>query len=180
MNYEDLSGPDGSGDNMGGTKQFFYYAPVRYFDTIKEPTDNPTDLASYVEITEDHEFLPGKGFHKMYCTEDKGKGSGETQGDRDGRSLKQMAEFFYPGSDSTIHGFAAKSKNDRFIVLYPMPDGKVNQIGNNDFYAEILCGFGTETNSAGVRGHSIKVESMGTRQLVYTGEITLFADEAGS
>lgn len=180
VDYADFSGPQGGGENMGGTKQFFYFAPLSYFDTIAKPDPNATTMAGKVDITDTHTFQDGKGFHKMYCTMDKGSAENDVQGERDGRSLKQIAKFFYPGSDSEIHGFISTCKNDRFIVVYPMPDGKHNQIGDEDFYAEITAKFTTGTNSGGIRGYEIMVESMGTKNLVYKGDITLFSEESGS
>jgi hypothetical protein len=178
MDYENLSGPDGTTDNMGGILQKVYAAPIRYFDSIKKVATSPTTLAGLVDITDTHTFLTDMGFHKFYCTQDKGMVDAEPQGDRDGRSYKQDAKFFYPGSDSELHGFASMAKNDRFIFLAPMVDGTLMQIGTEDFPAEILGKFTTATNSGGVRGYEFTVSSMGPRNYIYKGTVTEF--EPGS
>lgn len=180
VDYSDFQGPSGGADNMGGTKQFFYYAPLSYFNVIAKPDPAATTLAGKVEIASTHTFITDKGFHKMYCTLDKGSAENDVQGERDGRSYKQMLKAFYPGSDSEIHGFVSQAKNDRFIILVPMPDGKINQIGSEDFYAEITAKFTTGTNSGGIRGYEITGESMGPSNLVYKGTITLATAEFGS
>jgi hypothetical protein len=174
MNYKTLSGPAGGADNMGGTKQAFYFAPISYFDTIATVEDSPTTLDGLVDITDTHTFNTGKGFHKMYVTQDKGSFDAEPQGERDGRSYKQTFKAFYPGSESDLHGMLSQSKNDRFIVVAEMPDGKKQQIGTADFHAEILGKFSTGTNSGGVRGYEITVEAMSPRNYVYKGTITEF------
>lgn len=179
MDYKSLTGPEGGADNMGGTKQAFYFARVSDFLSIKTVDPNATTLEGLVEITGTHTFNGTSGFHKIYCTMDKGSIDMATQGERDGRSYKQMGKYFYPGSESEIHGFASQAKNDQFIVLSEMPDGKVIQIGSADFYAEILGHFQTGTNSTGIRGYEFSVESMAPRNYIYKGTITR-ATEPGS
>lgn len=174
MNYVNLNGPSGGADNMGGTKQALYFAPISYFDTIAKPDPAATTLAGTVDIVDDHTFLTGKGWHKLYCTMDKGSLEAMVQGDRDGRSYVQKSKAFYPGSESEAHGLISQAKNDRFIVLIEMPDGKMIQQGSADFYAEITAKFSTGTNSGGVRGYEIDVESMAPRNYVYKGVVTLF------
>jgi hypothetical protein len=180
VDYADFPGPQGGADNMGGTKQFFYYAPIDYFDTIEKPDPNDTSLEGKSIIPVSHTFQAGKGFHKMYCTIDKGNIEASQQGETDGHSYKQMAKYFYPGSDAAVHGLASRAKNDRFITLHEMPDGKVMQIGSEDFFAKISGKFGTGTNSSGIRGYEFEVASMAPDNYIYEGDITLFADEAGS
>ncbi len=180
VDYADFPGPSGGADNMGGTKQFFYFAPLDYFDTIEKPDPLDTSLAGKVTIPVSHTFLPGKGFHKIYCTIDKGSIETAMQGETDGHSYKQTGKYFYPGSDPSIHGLASRAKNDRFITLNVMPDGRVIQIGSEDFFAKIEGKFGTGTNSGGIRGYEFEVSSMSPDNYIYEGEITLFSEEAGS
>lgn len=180
VDYEDFAGPSGGADNMGGTKQYFYWAPLEYFDVIERPDPADTTLAGKVTIPITHSFLPGKGFHKMYCTIDKGSIEAAPQGETDGHSYKQTAKYFLPGSDPNAHGFASQAKNDRFITLNVMPDGKVMQIGSEDFFAKIMGKWGTGTNSGGIRGYEFEVSSMAPENYIYEGDIVLFADEQGS
>lgn len=180
IDYTDIVEPNGQANNMGGTKQRFLFAPISYFDTIAKVPTTPTTPAEFVEITDDHTFLPGKGFHKVYTTLDKSGLTSEPQGERDGRSFKQKYKGFTPGSDTTLHGLMAMIKNERCIVLVEESDGKVAQIGSEDFYAEILPKFSTGETTAGLRGYEIEVESVAPVNYRYTGVITLYEDEQGS
>ncbi len=173
MNYATLAGPGGQADNMGGTKQFIYIAPIDDFLTIETFDPAGTTLASAAEIPGDHIFKTGKCFKKIYCTLDKGSLKSDKQGERDGRSFKDMCKIFYPGSDLDVTGFANIVKNDRMMALIPMPDGKVRQIGSEDFYAEISAAFDTGTNSGGIRGTEFEISSMDSRMKIYTGVISL-------
>ena len=173
MDYLNLEGPDGQEDNMGGTTQKVYYAPIRDFLSIAVPAGSPTTPGDTVEIATAHTFKTGKCFKLLYCTMDKGKYDSEPQGDTDGFSFKKTAEVFYPGSNSEVHGLASKGKNDRFMFLIEMPDGTVIQQGNKMFYAHLKSKFSTGSNSSGTRGHTFTIESMGPENLLYSGAISL-------
>lgn len=172
IDYVNKGGPDGQENNMGGTKQVIYFAPIRDFDTIQAPAASPTTEAGVSEITTAHTFLTGKCFKTLYCTLDMGEMKATPQGERDGRSFKQEATIFLPGASKEAVGFASLIKNDKFIALIPLADGKVMQIGSEDFYAEILPDFDSAKNSSGVRGHKFTISSMGPVNLYYSGTIT--------
>lgn len=171
MDYADLLGPDGTEDNMGGTTQLMHYAPVRDFLSIKVPSASPSTLEDKVVISVTHTFNVGKCFKKLYVTLDSGSADSELQGERDGKSFKTKAKVFYPGTKAEVMGFVAQAKNDRFIVLINMPDGKVRQIGSEAFHAEIMPKFSTGTNSGGRRGYEFEIESMAPCEYLYEGTI---------
>jgi hypothetical protein len=173
VDYVSKGQPDGQENNMGGTKQVIYFAPIADFAIIGAPVASPTTEAGVVEITTAHTFKTGKCFKELYCTLDKGEVNFETQGDRDGRSFMQKAKIFYPGAKKEAIGFASLVKNDRFIVIIPLADGTKVQIGSADFYAEILPKFGSGTNSGGVRGHEFEISSMNSVNLVYNATVNL-------
>lgn len=180
MDYKDIAAPDGQAENMGGIKQRFFFAPLRYFDTIAKVDPNGATLASKVEVTGTHTFLPGYGFHKVYVTLEKGGFTSEPQGERDGRSFKQKLKAFTPGSELTLHGMMAIVKNEPCLVLVEESDSKTIQIGSEDYYAEILPKYMTGETTAGLRGYEIDVESVAPVNYRYTGTIILFEDEQGS
>lgn len=169
----EFPGPGGQDDNMGGLTQRLFYARKADFAIIQTPVATPTTFDAVAEITTTHTFKVGKGFQKMYITQDKGKAKADIQGDMDGHSFKQEAESFLPGSDPLAHGFAAKAKNDQFIVLAEMPDGTLMQIGTEMFPCHCVPSFDTGSNASGARGYSFKWGSMGTVNLIYKGTITL-------
>ncbi len=180
MDLVDINAPEGGANNMGGTKQRFWFAPISYFDTIATPEASPSTLAGLVTISDSHTFLTGYGFHKGYITQDKNGVKFEAQGERDGRSFKQSAKAFTPGSTPTLHGLASRCKNERFIVLVEETDDQVSQIGTADHYAELIMSFSTGEKSADLRGYEIMVESVSNNNFRYTGTIVEFADEQGS
>lgn len=171
--YADHAGLADQAQNMGGLTQTIYIAPVRDFATIEAVAAAPATEAAAVEITGTHVFSTGKKFMKVYCTLDKGEVSFEPQGERDGRSFKQLAKIFHPGAGVDEAGFAALSANDKFIVIVKMPDGKMIQIGSADFYAEIIGKFGSGTNSGGLRGYEFEISSMAPVNYIYSGTIAL-------
>lgn len=176
MNYQNLLGPDGSEDNMGGTTQRAFLASINDFLSIKTPVSNPTTFAEKVEIDGAHTFKTGKCFKKVYCTMDKGKLDLKSQGENDGKSFKVEGEIFYPGSKSEAHGFAAQVKNDNMMLLIEHPDSATNghlQVGTEMFPAKINPEFTTGTNSSGVKGYLFKYEAMSTAMYIYKNTITL-------
>jgi hypothetical protein len=176
LDYDNLSGPDGSRDNMGGTTQRCYFAAVSKFLSIKTPVASPGTLAAVVEITTAHTFKTGGCFKKMYITQNKGKLDTKSVGDLDGKSFKQEFELFYPGSESEAHGFAAQAKNDNFIFLVEKEDSSVNgflQVGTEMFPAKVSPDFTTGTNESGVQGYMFKVEALATKQHVYKAAVSV-------
>lgn len=180
VDYADIAAPDGQTTNMGGIKQRIFVAPISYFDTIAKPVTSPVNPEDFVNVDGDHTFLPNKGFHKFYVTLDKGGIDFETQGERDGRSYKQMLKAFTPGSDERTAGVMSMLKNERCIVLVEESDGVVDQLGSEDYYAELLPKYSTGETTAGLRGWSMEITSVGPVNLRYPGTITLYADEQGS
>lgn len=173
MDYIDYTGPNGQADNMGGLTQRLWYAPKADFLSIKTVIAVPVTVDDLVKITTAHTFKTGKCFKVMYITRDKGKVMGEPQGDTDGKSFKQKLESFYPGSDPSMHGFAAMCKNDQFICLAEQADGSVLQVGTERFPASCTPKYDSSSNSSGARGHHFEWETNETRQYVYTAAITV-------
>lgn len=179
--YADHLGPDGSTDNIGGLTNRIWYAPFSYFadggiKDVKALDDNTVTAESeWSEISEDHEFLdPSERFAELYCTLDKGSVENTVQGDTDGRSFKMVLKGFHPGMNAGTLGFFRKAKNDRFIVLAEMADGKIIQVGSKRFCAYIVATkIGTATNSTGTRGTEFEITSMESGPMLYTGEILL-------
>lgn len=175
IDYNNLLGPNGQEDNLGGSQQKVYYAPLRDFETIQapEPLATATTDAELVNISTDHVFKTGKMFLTMYTTEDQGMADYEVQGDPDGKSVKPVAKVFYPGAEEAILAFMAKAKNDQFIFLLPLADGKVLQIGSEQFPARISPKWTSATNSGGVRGAEIEItQIVASSPVIYSGTIS--------
>jgi hypothetical protein len=175
--YADFLGPVGQFENMGGTTQRVFFASIGDFLAIQKPVANPTTFAAKSEIATAHTFKPTKCFKKMYCTMDKGQVEAKSQGDMDGKSLKQEGTVFYPGSSADLHGFMGAAKNDSFIFLFETPDtaqtGEYIQVGTEEFPAKFTGEFSTATNSSGVRGYNCKIEAMTPIQYIYKAAVTV-------
>lgn len=178
MDYLNLTGPNGTEDNMGGLVTKAYYAPASYFTTISEPDENLsgtiTDYALLVEINTAHTFAAGKGFHTIYNTQETGELKDERQGELDGYSIKTTVSFWYPGHKSDFLGWMTRAKNDRFIWLFKMPDGVVRQVGSDLFPAYVSpSNGGSGKGGAGRRGFEFTVTSYSSGPLIYTPAIAL-------
>lgn len=175
MDYLDVAGPSGTEDNMGGTAQKIYFAPVRDILTIQEPTASPTALGDLVTISTAHVMKTGKKFHELYLTMDTGEIDDEPTGDRDARGVKSTLKGKTPGQSAALLGFMSQAKNDRFIVLVPLADGTIRQIGSGQFYAEIMGKVVSAKNSSGYRGIEWTIEGFGPRPIVYSAAVPLTA-----
>ncbi len=174
--YSNMAGPAGQDDNMGGTTQRVFFAPIADFLSIKKPIAIPLTFGDVSAIVTAHTFNTGKCFNQIYCTMDKGKLDAKGQGETDGKSYKMEGEFFYPGSLAEAHGFASKVKNESLIVLVEMPDTDVNglmQVGSEMFPCKISPEWTSATNAAGVRGYTFKYEAMTPTVFVYDAAVSL-------
>lgn len=172
IDYTAKAGTDAQGSNMGGIKQHIFIAPIRDFATIETVAAVATDEGEASSIAGDHIFSVGKCFKRVYCTLDKGGVNIEPQGERDGKSFKTSAKIFHPGASVDKFGFASLSQNDKFIVLVPLSDGTIVQIGSEDFYAEIESKFSTGETTAGARGFEFNISSVSPVAYIYEGAIS--------
>lgn len=180
--YLDLTGPNGTEDNIGGVTTTAFYAPISFFNVIQDTvetlssfvpgTDSYADLA---QITAAHTFQSGKGFNTIYNTANTGTVEFPQQGERDGFSMKVVAKFFYPGMKEDFLGWIRRVKNDRFIFLFRMMDNKVLQVGSKlaPAYIRPESG-GTSNQEGGRRGFMFTVECpVVSGPIIYNGTITL-------
>lgn len=171
-----LAGPNGTEDNIGGTKKKFYYAPVSQFTTITEPASfaSATTYSLLSTNASVHVFSTGFCFLYIYITEDSGNVKYEAQGEVDGYSMKPVFTMFYPGSKADAAGFARYCKNDNFICIVPHADGTLHQIGTADFPATIKPKYDSGTNSSGRRGFEFEVSAaVCSGPIIYTAAIPL-------
>lgn len=165
-------------DNIGGGQGRIYVAPVSTFTAagITEPAayDDATTLAEMAENADDFVFATGGCFYEVYSTENTNKLSYKEQGDIDGKSYKPEGEIFIPGDDLNTMGLARWMKNQKWIILDPMANGVVHQIGTRAFPAHLIGEWESATNSAGVKGLKIKfTTAVASGPMIYTGIISL-------
>lgn len=178
QNYVNLLGPNGE-VNIGGTKQYFLWAPKEDFDAIQTITPTPASMADRVEITGTHTFQVGRGFAKIYTTLNMGELNAETQGEFDGKSIRPVATGFYPGDDAEALGTFDQMNHQQGIVLIPLlkPDTtpKYIQIGIEDLWANVRTNFRSGKNGEGVKGTEISIETFAPQLLIYSGTANILA-----
>lgn len=169
MAYKSITDP-GKTNRMGGTKQFVLLAAFGDFTLIQEPVDYKVPMA--------HTFPVGKGFFKLYVTKDTGQVKFTPQGGPDRNSFLAEGEFYHPGESDDIESFANQAKNDRFIMLIPVPGtSEYIQIGGNDFQVQIMPEYDTTKNSGDGRGWLFKFSCFVQDKVKYTaGTVTMQVD----
>lgn len=163
MDYKDLTGPDGTEVNMGGVAQIAYIARIDDILTFAAPATTPGANA-YVLKTP-HVMKTGKKMTKIYITLDTGELEFGINGEIDGRSFKPQFKFFYPGITDDALQFINDSKNDKFLFIVELPDGKLLQIGSARFFATLTGNFKTTTTSG--RGRGTEFEAMAYTPYIY-------------
>lgn len=168
MDYKDLTGPDGTENNMGGTAQFIYWAPVGDILTFAKPAVNATN--PYVN-TQPFVMKTGKKFYTLYTTIDTSELELGSNGEIDGKSFKPSVKLFYPGLSDDAVMLINRIKNDKIIMLVPMADEAIIQIGSDKFFAFATPNFKSTTTSG--RGKGTEIEIMSYQPNIYKYAATI-------
>lgn len=173
--YGDLVGPDGTAENPGGSEQIIYFSPVSDFTTIQagpafSAVTGPADACM---ITTDHEFATGKRFYKLTLNIRSGKITGESVGEVGGKSVLTKFEGLVIDSIMELAGMQRLANADKYIILAPLADGNVIQIGTEKKPATMSFNFDSAGQTEGVRGSIVEVEASDVGMWIYTGAILL-------
>lgn len=166
--FSDLVWAQGS-DNMGGLRGKIFYCPIE--DILTWPTI-ATDKISY---TGNFICKTGKNFVTIYHTLGTGKIDETTVGERDGKSIENLIEFFFPGGKKEVAAFKRKAQNTPAVVIGKDSDGNYRVIGTEDLPAYLESASGTTgAASADRRGSTFqwKAESVAP-PMFYEGTIPL-------
>lgn len=166
-------GSDGTENNMGGTRQFFNFAPYADFATFGAPASNPSDPDDAYVIATAHTMKTGKNFLTMYTTIDTSELESGLIGEIDGQSFNPKFTFFYPGSKKDVLAWANKAKNDKFIFIVPLSDGTKIQIGNEFFCAYVKPNFKSGKTTGRGKGWEIEVSAYQPDLYYYTAAVPL-------
>lgn len=172
MAYKDLLGPDGTENNMGGTAQIVYYGKVSDIQTYAAPAQNATN--PYVH-TQPFVMKTGKKFYQLYTTLDTSQLDFGEVGEFDGKSFKPELKMFYPGLTEDWVQFINDAKNDKFVFIVPLPDGKMIQIGTDKFFAYVMGLPKTGQVSGRGKGSELTVMSYQPNILIYAAAVPLTA-----
>lgn len=169
--YADALAP--AADNPSGTKQVILYAPLSTFDTIqKEGGVAAAALEDVAVISTDHVFKTGGRFYKIEIEVNTGDLNAEYQGAVRGNADKFTLAGLIPNLSADQEGLLRKARNEKHIVLVPLPDGQYIQLGEEDNGAMVKSNFGTGTQEGGGRGNTLAIEAYHYKKL-YTGAIQL-------
>lgn len=160
--YKSIKDP-GKANRMGGLQQRVLVAAFGGFALLKEPA------ADSFNITEAHTFTTvGDGFVELYSTKDTGTVSFKPLGGPDRNSFQIEGEFYHPGEADAIVDFANKCKNDRFIMLFPLPgSSELIQAGNKEFQVQIEPSYDATKNSGDGRGWTFKITCFAANFIKY-------------
>ncbi len=174
MAYKDLLGPDGGAaeNNMGGTAQIVYYAKVSDILTFAKPALNAENPFVH---TQPFVMKTGKKFNQLYCTLDSSQLDYGEVGEFDGKSYKPEFKMFYPGLSNDWVQFINEAKNDKFIFIVPLPDGKMVQIGTDKFFAYVMGLPKTGLVSGRGKGSELTVMSYQPNIYIYEAAVPLTA-----
>lgn len=175
---DDITGPNGLTQNVGGTTGRIRFCPVEDFLVIAkkaEMSDSPapTDPLDLINISDDHTFTSPKGWYESYITRDTGKVDFTMNQDRDTTGCEVKFEGMVPGAEASIDATLTLAANNKLIVEIELADGKWLQIGSQRFPAELKYSWSSENNGKGERGWKVSVTGFETTKQYYTGVFTM-------
>jgi hypothetical protein len=157
--------------NPAGTKRGFYFAPTRTFDVLADVPANPLELKDQNVIVDDHEFTTPYGFYFVELETDMNELNSEYIGQvKGGDNAFNFTGFAAGMSDEQIAAFENVTQEEH-IVLIPLKDGKIMQLGEKDMGVSIRTSFQAGKESDGNRGYNIAITHYG-RVVRYAGLIT--------
>ncbi|WP_234733242.1 hypothetical protein [Tellurirhabdus bombi] len=154
---------------MGGLQQKIFAMSYEDFQTLQKPNPAATTPEGRYVIDTAHVPKTGKGFIELYCTKDMSEVNLETIGGADRNSFRGTGKFYHPGEALDVNAFANQAKNDRFVLLAPLP-GKTQliQLGNDEFQVQLKPSYATTTNSGDGRGWTFEIDVFCADMIMYT------------
>ncbi len=175
--YADIIQPPfGTGPNfMPGLSQVMYFIGINDIATFGLPAASPTPVGQKYTIKTPHVCKQGKKFSKMYVGIEKGQLKFDSLGGRDATGFKATATGYIPGDSDDLNYFANEAQGDRFIVIIKRADGKLIQIGTEDFPATIRAAHDSETVTGDSSGYTVNIEAYMAYTLIYDAAVPLTA-----
>ncbi|BDD13146.1 hypothetical protein FUAX_55780 (plasmid) [Fulvitalea axinellae] len=161
-------------ENAPGGEQAVFVASVDDFEEIKK-TKTTTEPGDSCTIDGDHTFKTGKGFAKIYMSDEVMQALMESISEAGSKQYNIKAMGYLPGLNPVNSEFATAIQNDDVILLVPLRNGHVLQLG----YMGTVVASGAKCASSGdsgiasggKAGHSFEFSSY-QRPLYYEGAIT--------
>lgn len=150
------------GKNPAGTDEVIYFIPKADVTTFAEaPGASAATLAEANVITTAHTLVASKFFFKIPLTMDKNNLTAETIGTAYGGVQKFTSNFFVSGLTKEQAAVFEKTNQESLIIMIPLPDGKVIQLGDKHRGARLMVNFDTGTDSSGDRGFTGIISAYG-------------------
>lgn len=128
-------------DNMGGIRTIAYYClhseVARGGHAAPVARASATTLAQLGSISADHTFKSGKGWKRMYTTEDAGMLDSTMQGEKDGRSWVNKIKITHPGTKEDVIGFMRLVQNAGTYWLAQDAEGRLRMVGSEFYPAKV-------------------------------------------
>lgn len=175
MDYKDMIGPNGTENNMGGTEQLFYLCSATDVKTWGLPATAPVDPDDAYVIKIAHVMNTGKKFVQVYATIDTTELEAGMQGEIDGRSFAPKFKFFYPGSKKEVISFLNRVKGDQLVVIVPLADGTLIQLGGPKFRAYVKGDFKSDKTTGRGKGTEFEIIAYQPALYIYDAAIPLTA-----
>ena len=157
-------------DNMGGLKAFVLFIPacaVSAVPELPEITDASVDT-DYVTAAGSFVFKTAGDKPKyIACTDKTVKFASENQGELEGQSFVQSAEFFRAGSKLEADAFARQVNNTPGYLVMEEMDGKQILIGQPGLLANIKPSYDGGMARADRRGYKFAVEADSVAPKIY-------------
>lgn len=157
--------------NPAGTKRVIYFAPIDDFLTIGALPTSPATLAERNVIVADHTFDAADGFIKLELETDKQDLVSEYIGNVMGGDQAFNFTGFATGMGDDQLALMEMISQQKHIVLVPLKDGKVIQLGEEDNGVMIKASLQIGKESDGERGFNVAITHYG-RAVRYDGTIT--------
>lgn len=164
-----ITWPSGQ-DNMGGLKAYVLFIPAAAVSTAPE-------LPAITDVSEDADYVTASGSFVfktegdtpkyIACTDKTVKYSSENQGELEGQSFLQTAEFFRAGSKMDADVFARQVNNTPGYLVMEEMDGKQILIGQPGMLANIKPSYDGGMARADRRGYRFAVDADSVAPKVY-------------
>jgi hypothetical protein len=144
---------DDGADNMGGLRTEAYYCFHSEVLTHTAPVARSaaTTLNQLSIATADHTFREGKGWKKIYTTEDTGMVESTVQGEKDGKSFMNKIKLHFPGSGARINGLIRYGVNAGWYAIGADAEGLKRLVGTQYWPAKLDTATLTTTETAAGR-----------------------------
>mgnify|MGYP000364260347 CR=1 FL=1 len=149
-------------DNMGGIQQTAYYAVRSEFATMYLPYSltEASSMAQLGTIKQQHVFNAGKGWKRLYNTEDTGSVEAKQQGETDGMSFVNTMTGFFPGISAADAGWFRYMNNTGVVGIGLDAEGLKRQVGNEQYPGHLVdLNVTTTVTGAGRKGSAYAIKA---------------------